>query len=290
MSISRSIKETIVREPKANGLAIVISNDYCSSSQLEPLKGAYKDGENMCQAFKYLKFATHWEPNVTSQRLMELIYDATHYDSYHQLEKYKCIAFVFAGHGRTMDHIYMQDDTHFSITSIVEQFLPKSAPHIATLPKLFLIDACRGKQDISPVLVPRGSAEIPHENAVGRGVTELLDLRLPPEGNYLIAYSTMPEHKSYEQSGEGSIWITILAEMLCTSHASIDDILTAVNGKMMEKYQTLLKCPMQQPEKISRLNKVLVLNPDVEQNAENPFSLASGIGGMPSLFTICIVS
>ena len=277
-----SIRDTIVREPEANGLAIIISNDYCSRSHFIPLKGAYKDGVNMYQAFKYLRFATHWEHNVTSQRLMQLINDAAHYDSYHQLEKYKCIAFVFAGHGCTMDHIYMEDDTRVSITNIVQQFLPKSAPHIATLPKLFLIDACRGTKVINPVLVPRGSAEITHENAVGRGVTELLDLRLPPEGNYLIAYSTMPEHKSYEQSGEGSIWITILAEMLCTSHASIDDILTAVNGKMMEKYQTLLQCPMQQPEKISCLNKVLVLNPDVEQKAENPFSLASGIGGMPS--------
>ena len=287
MSISMSIRKTILREPEANGLAIIISNDYWSSSHFKTLKGAYKDGKNMCQAFKYLKFATHWEPNVTIQRLMELIYDAAHYDLYHLLENYKCIAFVFAGHGGTMDHIYMQDDTPVSITDIVQQFLPKSAPHIATLPKLFLIDACRGTKVINPVLIPRGSAEIPQGNVVERGVTELLSSRLPPEGNCLIAYSTMPEHMSYEQSGEGSIWITILAEMLCTSHASIDDILTAVNGKMMEKYQTLLQCPMQQPEKISRLNKVLVLNPDVEQKAESPFSLASGIGGMPSTVVYC---
>ena len=221
------------------------------------------------------------------QRLMQLIYDATHYDSYHQLENYKCIAFVFAGHGGTMDHIYMEDDTPVSITDIVQQFLPKSAPHIATLPKLFLIDACRGTKVINPVLIPRGSAKIPQGIAVKRGVTELLSSRVPPEGNCLIAYSTMPEHESYEQLEEGSIWITILAKMLCTSHASIEDILTAVNGKMMEKYQTLLQCPMQQPEKISRLNKVLVLNPDVEQKAENPFSLASGIGGMPSNVVYC---
>lgn len=282
MSILKSIQETIVGEPEANGLAIIISNDYCSSSHFKPLTGAYKDGENMYQAFKYLKFATHRECNVPSQRLMQLIHDATRYGFYHQLENYKCIAFVFAGHGCTMDHIYMQDETLVSITDIVQSFLPKSAPHIATLPKLFLIDACRGKKDINPVLVPRGSAEIPQGNAVERGITELLNSRVPSEGNCLIAYSTMPEHKSYEQSGEGSIWITILAEMLCTSHASIEDILTKVNEKMMEKYQTFLQCPMQQPEKMSRLNKVLVLNPDVEQKAENPFSLASGIGGMPS--------
>ena len=282
MSISKSIQETIVEEPEANGLAIIISNDYCSSSHLHTLNGAYKDGENMYQAFKHLKFATHWECNVTDQRLMQLIYDATHYCSYHQLENYKCIAFVFAGHGCAMDHIYMQDEELVSITNIVQSFLPRSAPHIAILPKLFLIDACRGNKVINPVLVPRGSAEIPQENAVERGVTEVSKLRLPPEGNYLIAYSTMPEHKSYEQFGEGSIWITILAEKLCTSHASIEDILTEVNEKMMEKYQTFLKCPMQQPEKTSCLNKILVLNPDVEQKAENPLSLASGNGGMPS--------
>ena len=285
MSILQSIQETIGREPEANGLAIIISNDYCSSCGLHPLRGACKDGENMFRAFKHLKFATHWESNVTKLRLMELIYDATHYPYYHRFENYRCIAFVFAGHGFRMDQIYMQDGTLVSITdNIVQSFLPKSAPHIGAFPKLFLIDACRGTKDINPVLVPRGSAEVFKGNAVERGVTELLNLRLPSEGNYLIAYSTMPEHKSYEQFGEGSTWITILAEKLCTSHDSIEDILTAVNEKMMEIYQTSLQCPMQQPEKRSYLNKKLILNPDVKQkfsHAEESFCLASGNGGMP---------
>jgi len=284
MSILQSIQETIRREPEANGLAIIISNDYSSCCRLDPLTGARKDGENMFRAFKYLKFATHWESNVTKPRLMQLIYDATRYYFYHQFENYRCIAFVFAGHGFTMDQIYMQDGTLVSITDIVQSFLPKSAPHIGNLPKLFLIDACRGTKDINPVFVPRGSAKVFKGNAVERGVTELLNLRLPSEGNYLIAYSTMPEHKSYEQFGEGSTWTTILAEKLCTSHDSIEDILTAVNEKMMEIYQTSLQCPMQQPEKRSYLNKILILNPDVKQkfsHAEESFCLASGNGGMP---------
>jgi len=31
-------------------------------------------------------------------------------------------------------------------------------------------------------------------------------LHIPPEGNFLIAYSTMPHYQSYKLKGEGGIW------------------------------------------------------------------------------------
>ena len=268
MSTSRSILETIQGQPEANGLALIITNDYCDCHGLDTLSGTREDGERMYQAFQHLKFATHWETNVTSSRLEQLIYDATHYEyySHDQLRNYKCIAFVFSGHGCKKEHIYMQDGkTVDTDENIVKPFLPKSTRKIGNLPKLFFIDACRGKEDIEPVVVPRGSGKETEPKAVERGVTEEQDSRVTPEGNYLIAYSTMPEHKSYELQGKGGIWMTTLTDKLCTSHDSIEDILTMVNEEMMEKYQKAGQPPMQQPERRSRLNKKVFLFPGGRQ-------------------------
>jgi len=114
-------------------------------------------------------------------------------------------------------------------------------------------------------VVPRGSGKETEPKVVEKGVTEEQDSRVTPEGNYLIAYSTMPEHKSYELQGKGGIWMTTLADKLCTSHDSIEDILTMVNEEMREKYQKAGQPPMQQPEKKSRLNKRLFLFPGGRQ-------------------------
>ena len=263
MSTSRSILETIQGQPEANGLALIITNDYSDAHELVTLTGTNEDGERMHQAFQQLKFATHWESNVSSSRLEQLIYDATRYEYYDQLRNYKCIAFVFSGHGCKKEHIYMQfGETVNVVDSIVMPFLPKSARKIGSLPKLFFIDACRGRENIDPVVVPRGSGKEVEPKAVERGVTEMQDSLVAPEGNYLIAYSTMPEHKSYELLGKGGIWMTTLAEKICTSHDSIEDILATVSGEMMERYQAANQPPMQQPERMSRLNKKLFLFPE----------------------------
>ena len=61
--------------------------------------------------------------------------------------------------------------------NIVKPFLPKSTRKIGNLPKLFFIDACRGKEDIDPV---RGSGKETEPKVVERGVTEKQDSRVTP--------------------------------------------------------------------------------------------------------------
>ena len=256
------VAEAIRTNPSASGLAIIISNAYGTTPGLQVLNGTTEDGKLMTAAFKFLKFATLWRQDTTGHELMQLLSELSHYRNYPQ--SYKCIAFVFSGHGLDANHLYMQDGSLITVNDIVEALLPKRAPQIGSIPKLFFIDACRGKRVLSneAVVVPRhgGSTEKVQE-ILQRGASDET-LHVPPEGNFLVSYSTMPDYQSYELKGKGGVWMTSLAERLCTSSDSVQDILSEVNKDLMQKFQEPETRPfMTQPEYISRLHGKLCLWP-----------------------------
>ena len=243
---------------KSSGLAIIISNDYKTTAKLETLSGTIKDGEKMNSTFQFLKFETRQGRNVTREELMKMLYKVSQSSSLPQ--SYKCIAFVFSGHGLDANQLYMQDGSLITVQSIVESLLPKTAPQIGTIPKVFFIDACRGERTLSEeaIVVPRKAGG----KVQRRGGLDAT-FHIPPEGNFLIAYSTMPRYQSYELKGEGGLWMTSLAEKLRTSYESIQDILSETNRDLMEMFQAPeFRQSMMQPECFSRLHGRLCLQPE----------------------------
>ncbi len=267
-------QKVISKHSTSKGFALIISNDYCDTpSQLDlpPLAGTKKDAQQMASAFKTLNIVTLCEHNLTRARLMQLVYETAQSTNYPR--ESTCIAFVFSGHGYERNHLYMQDGKKVKIEQLVEQFLPRKAPKIANIPKLFFIDACRGDQEMHSITVPKGIAGLKVRG--GKSIS----LEVPPEGNYLLAYSTMPCYRSYEFQGEGGIWMTTLARRLRAAAdrgESIEDILTAVNEDLIQRYQSHeWKTQVQQPEKISRLNKRVYLGPQKETSLP-PITWAPG--------------
>ncbi len=267
-----SLSSTVAsRLPAAKGFALIVSNDYSATPHelsLPVLTGTRKDAQQMAEAFKALGIVTICEHNLTRLRLMQLVYETAQCTNYPRNST--CIAFVFSGHGYEKNHLYTQDGKKVKIEQIVEQFLPRRAPVIGNIPKLFFIDACRGDQEMQSITIPKGAPGLRAKG--GKGIS----LEVPPEGNYLLAYSTMPCYRSYESQGEGGIWMTTLAARLRLAAGrgeSVEDILTAVNEDLMQRYQSPeWKTNVQQPEKISRLNKRVYLG--VHQESSSPPSQA----------------
>ena len=266
-----SIAQKIKGRPGASGFAVIISNDYSSTPGLETLTGTRKDAQNMDAALQSLNIVTHCEHNVTTIRLMELLYKAAQCKDYPQGSK--CIIFVFAGHGLDSNQVYMQDGSLMKINGIIEQFLPEKAPMIGNIPKLFFIDACRGDRTVQSVTVPRGGYSV--REPLQKGADEVPTMKIPAQGNFLVAYSTMPYYRSYESKGNGGMWMSALARKLPYSKDSIEDILTEVNEELIELYQSphWRDTDMQQPEKISRLNKRVYLG----QGARDVNAMSPGV-------------
>ena len=247
-----------------NGIVVIITNNYETVRQLETLAGTGVDGDNLSCAFNALNFHVIWKQNISRVELHQTVYDITQIN----YQTYPCIIFIFAGHGCEGDKLYMEDGAEVSICKdILEPLLPKRSQHLGNVPKAFLIDACRGKERTETVLVPRSPVV---EKTSPRG-GELIDMKqVPAAGNFLLAYSTMPNHKAYEKRGQGGIWFSTLVKLIQRREClhSLEDLLTKVNKSMTED---LLGPDVQQPEKLSRLNDVICLAPQDPQGIHNPY-------------------
>ncbi len=252
MANAKHVQDTI-SDPKnaeACGLAIIVANRY---ERVSPLNGTHKDAENMEKAFTKLNFAVHLELNISKDR-MEKLADEAAACTYSDI--HRCIAFVFSGHGYNEDptkkdtshhnFIMAEDWQAVSTKVIIQKFYPKKVPKIAKIPKLFFFDACRGGEAMDAVPVARGG--------------ELKPLKYPPEGNFLVAYSNMPDCKSYELMGRGGIWMSALAKVLPNSDLPVESVLTQVRERVNALFQKKsLEGYMQQPESLNRLNVVVKL-------------------------------
>ncbi len=254
------------------GFALIISNDYSNTPEvweLPTLTGTEVDAKLMDGTFKALNFDTLPVHNLGRGRLMKVVRETA---GRNYPRSCKAIAVVFAGHGNSSNCLCMQDGSTVAIREIVEEFLPSKAPMIGSIPKLFFIDACRGDATTQSVTVPRGGGEV-----FQRGGNEVATLQVPDQGNFLLAHSTMPNYRAYELKGKGGIWMTSLARKLRTSRKSVEDILSEVNQDMMKLFQSPdWSGRMQQPEKLSRLNQIVYLHPEVAAGKPEDFPGTTG--------------
>ncbi len=242
---------------KACGLAIIVANSYKEMSR--PLYGTHVDAKSMKTAFTTLKFAIHQELDITKDRMEKLGAEAAQCTF---PDTCRCIAFVFAGHGNNKDpnnekagqHNFIMDEKWQAVSTmrIIHSFFPQTetpenVPEIAKFPKLFFFDACRGGEAMKRVTVPRGAAE-------------LIPLKYPPQGNFLVAYSTVSDYEAYERIGGGGVWLSELAELLPTSNFPVESVVTQASTKVVEFFKHESQSgKMQQPEALIRLNGTYIL-------------------------------
>ena len=260
-------------DPGLNGLAVIITNDYRDTPNYIELKSTFEDGKRLEKAFKTLKFNVHWKTNVTAADVGRIIYELSNLN-YESVKHYRCIAFVFSGHGEWPGKLVMQDSRQVDICNdIIAPILPGRSPMIGAIPKIFIIDACRGQNHTETVLVPQPvtnkgiapSASNDDPEIQTKGGLDVQLLQLPSEGNFLVAHSTLPGCISNEYRGKGSLWLEILANKLPVDNVSVEDLLTAVNGELQKICQRD-GYRFQQPEKRTRLNEILYLLGGPNQN------------------------
>ena len=241
----KHLMTTVRKERYANGLAIIVTNDYNGCPGYQPLEGTYADFVYMEDAFMDLNFAPFRVENKSSRLLatiMRVVASFKHYPpSYHML------AFAFSGHGSDDGAIIMQDGEKLYIEELIQQFQPGNALEMAHWPKMFFIDACRGKIDMKRVPLPKGGGE------------KLSCLLVPEEGNMLIAYSTAPRCQAYDRQDKGGCWFPFLAKKLKEMDASVTDVLTEVNKEVFACFQDYPGAKIQQPHYESSLHRNVFL-------------------------------
>ena len=180
------------------GIAILVTCDYKGTPN--ELSGTNDDAELMKKAFLHFNYNIHQLKNgEATKENIEFLVDRVsdyleEYDGENQEQK--VIIFAFSGHGGEGDKIVAHNGEISVNDKIVKPLTKHNA--VARIPKLFLIDACRGKL----TLVKEKTSDDEHA--------------LHTEGNYRIEYSTIPHFQSFmnPDGTPGSRWMALLAETL----------------------------------------------------------------------------
>jgi len=191
-----------------NGLAILIGMDYSTTPKLDTLPGTEVDIRKMGETFSFLKFAVIKLVNLNKDELISRLSFITH-------TKIDCrrIAVVFSGHGK-MGELFLQDGKTIKTDVLFDHFSPATIGHQLGRVQLFFIDTCRGDAVDQGIYTSRGG--------------NFKDSRIPSISNILIAYSTTPQHKAFE-NGRGGLWLSLLARELEQSDKAITEVLVDVN-------------------------------------------------------------
>ena len=258
-----AVAEAVAKVDNPRGLAVVVTNEY-KNFPGDHLPGMKKDGRAMENAFGSLGFATLWKPNISSEDMKVLVKSVVKYfqDKNYVVQdnpppKNYVVAFVFSGHGGEGDLLIGEDngDVHLD-REIVK---PLAEEHeLGVIPKLFFIDACRGENELKPVVRTKKRAEL-----------------ITAEGNYYVAYSTIPKYvaNTKEDPNSGSAWMQILAKNLRDRSEPVSVIVETTNSELWKMYETHPEIrKWQQPESVNRLHCGPVY---LRPKADSPGTLAA---------------
>jgi hypothetical protein len=225
VALKNLVLETTFCLAEKRGLAVLVTCDYKTEYTgmyaHTPLDACNADAREMKDALVELGFDVHQlkNKNATKKKVESLLLRISAYlhrygrprDHVIEDNRSKAIVFAFAGHGEQGDYIITHDDKKLHVAKdIVNPLLESESGNsdVCTIPKLFFIDACRGKKQIRGVEV--------YEQLIG---------------NCRVDYATSPDHVSYDARG----WMQRLAQKLKDDDDSLQHVVSKLNEELYEQ-------------------------------------------------------
>ncbi|XP_064468292.1 uncharacterized protein LOC135378997 [Ornithodoros turicata] len=176
-----------------------------------------------------------------------------------------CLCLFLLSHGDD-DGIICSDGQEIQLSKVYAMFDPRTCKGLAAKPKLFFVQACRGKE-IDTSVRHDGPA---HTDARSFKTT------LPRHADFFVFYATCPGLYWYRDENDGSFFIQTLCQVLERNfHHS--DFLTMMTLVMLHVAQQENKMTKQMPNTNSTLRKNLRLRKKVVE-ASKVTALAHGAG------------
>ncbi|XP_013094741.2 caspase-8-like [Biomphalaria glabrata] len=209
---------------RPRGICLIIDNQRFTidETDLEATHlGNRMGSEKDCEALKYtfeekLHFQVDIRQNLKDFEIAAAVRDVSSLD-HSQYDCFVCCILTHGGEG----FVFGSNGRKYSIKEIINCFSAQKCPTLAGKPKLFFLQACRGKRHQAATVVEMDAPEmIPADE----------DL-LPPEADFLLGYATVADAVSYRSRSTGTFYISELTKALNTLADKYDllRILTRVN-------------------------------------------------------------
>ncbi|KAG8233290.1 hypothetical protein J437_LFUL012225, partial [Ladona fulva] len=123
------------------GIAVIFNNEKFKDDKLKQRVGAAEDGRELYDTLKGIGFDVRLYNDKKLDDMWEVINKVAKEDH----TNHDCLLVAFMTHGEDNDYLFATDYT-FKIDEVVERFKSDRVPSLAGKPKIFLIQACRGKK------------------------------------------------------------------------------------------------------------------------------------------------
>ena len=209
----------------AFGIAVIINNEEFKAP-LATRSGATIDAYNLSNLFNNLGFDTQCHDNKTHTEMRHILNDVAGMDH----NNYDCLMVAILTHGDYGDVLYGTSG-RITIQEVIETFSGKRCPTLIGKPKIFIIQACRGRRYNQAV-------EMYEKNDDLHDAIDSIPTAHASISDYLVAYSTIPGHVSFRNNKIGSIFIHTLVKTF-RQHAADEDLITMLERVTNEvtKYQ-----------------------------------------------------
>lgn len=223
-----------------HGVALIINNEQFAKQS--DRQGTAIDERNLTHAFRFLGYQVEVHRNLDGDAMLAILRevggrDHTQYDSF-----VCCIL----SHGKE-GHVYGTDGSMVSLDDLSKKVDAHHCPSLGGKPKLFFLQACRGRMKEAAVRVgtDAGDEPLPEPTRVatdaGVRVATDSDTVIPATADFFFGYATPFGFVAWRDLDHGSWYVAELCKALCelSTHASLGDIMTRVRFEVGRSYEHL---------------------------------------------------
>ena len=169
----------MTRRPR--GIAVIVSNEHFEeNSFLRNRQGNEKDVQHLQELWRFLNFEVVLHRDLDSQQMYGTLRDISTMDH----SQYDCFVCCLLSHGAN-GGVYGTDCELVEIKDITALFKGVACPALASKPKLFFIQACRGTDFDRGTQLEPDASEVTPEDAMRHNAE-------PNESHFLLGYATPP--------------------------------------------------------------------------------------------------
>ena len=166
---------------RPRGIALIISNEhFVENPYLRDRQGNEQDVQHLQELWQFLNFEVILQRDLESQEVYNVLREISAKDH----SQYDCFVCCLLSHGEN-GGIFGTDCELVEIQDITALFKGVACPSLASKPKLFFIQACRGRNFDKGAQLQADAAEISSEEAMRHNAE-------PNESHFLLGYATPP--------------------------------------------------------------------------------------------------
>ncbi|PSN56820.1 Caspase-1 [Blattella germanica] len=203
------------------GLAIIFNHEFydeIDGEKPEIRHGTSQDVEKLMATFGELGFQIDIQENLTHDEIIKHVWEVSGNED---LKCHDCLVVVVLTHGLEQDAILAKDRT-YSVKELVTPFVGRNCLYLANKPKLFFIQACKGKylqRKVNLMTMMDGTKFI-------NGNKENIQYySIPSNSDVLISYATLEGYIALRDPTWGTPYINILCNEL-EKYGTTSDLVT----------------------------------------------------------------